>query len=161
MAAMDIHHPLALAFGIMGNIVSVLVYFAPAPTFYRIYVEKSTAGFDSFPYAVSLLSAVLWIYYALVKSHSFLLITINSLGCLFQTIYLTFYLVYAPRKARIETLSMVGMMNLGVSALVVGITYFPFRGETRVRVVGWICVAVSIGVFAAPLRIVVRLIKMK
>ena len=45
---------------------------------------------------------MLWIYYALVKKDaSLLLITINSFGCVIETIYLAIFLVYAPSKTRV------------------------------------------------------------
>jgi solute carrier family 50 (sugar transporter) len=72
------------------------------PTFYRIYKNKSTQGFQSVPYVVSLFSAMLWIYYALIKSDECLLITINSAGCFIETIYIVVYLVYAPKKAKVR-----------------------------------------------------------
>ena len=73
------------------------------PTFYRIYRSKSTQGFQSVPYVVALFSAMLWIYYALLKSDELLLITINSAGCVIETIYIVMYLAYAPKQAKVLT----------------------------------------------------------
>ncbi|KAL5074965.1 hypothetical protein RYX36_013949, partial [Vicia faba] len=71
------------------------------PTFYQIYKKKSTQGFQSVPYVVALLSAMLWIYYAIVKrEHSFLLLTINSFGLVVESVYLAIFLVYASNKVR-------------------------------------------------------------
>ena len=72
------------------------------PTFYRIYKNKSTEGFQSVPYVVSLFSAMLWIYYALLKSDEILLITINTAGCIIETLYIVIYLAYAPKKAKVR-----------------------------------------------------------
>ncbi|EPS72542.1 hypothetical protein M569_02215, partial [Genlisea aurea] len=153
------HHHIGLAFGILGNIISFFVYFSPMPTFWRIYKEKSTMEFDSLPYAVALFSAMLWMYYAFLKPHSFLLITINSFGCVIQTFYLTLYFIYASRPARRQCLKILGIMNVGALGLILGVSYICFEGHIRVQVVGWACVAVSVGVFAAPLRIVIHVVK--
>ena len=72
------------------------------PTFYRIYKNKSTEGFQSVPYVVALFSAMLWIYYALLKSDEILLITINTAGCVIETLYIVIYLAYAPKKAKVR-----------------------------------------------------------
>ncbi|KAI3717823.1 hypothetical protein L1987_69685 [Smallanthus sonchifolius] len=101
---------LTLAFGLLGNVVSFMVFLSPLPTFYKVYKKKSTEGYQSVPYVVGLFSAMLWIYYALLKSNAMLLITINSVGCFIQTFYIFFFLFYAPKKARIESLKLIGLM---------------------------------------------------
>ena len=85
------------------------------PTFYRIYKSKSTEGFQSVPYVVALFSAMLWIFYALVKSGEGLLITINAAGCVIETVYIVMYLVYAPRKAKVFTAKIILLLNIAAS----------------------------------------------
>ncbi|GKE88975.1 bidirectional sugar transporter N3-like protein, partial [Tanacetum coccineum] len=67
MELLDVRHPMVLVFGILGNIISAGVYFAPLPTFREIHKRKSTM-------------ALQWLFYALIKGgDTFLLISINSL----------------------------------------------------------------------------------
>ncbi|XWS63494.1 hypothetical protein CRYUN_Cryun06bG0103000 [Craigia yunnanensis] len=153
------HHSLAVAFGILGNIISVLVYLAPVPTFYRIYKKKSTESFQSLPYQVALFSSMLWLYYALIKKDAFLLITINSFGCIVETIYITMYIAYALKNSRMSAMKLFVAMNVGLFSLILILTQFLLKSSIRIQVLGWICVAISVSVFAAPLNIVARVIR--
>ncbi|GKU92836.1 hypothetical protein SLEP1_g6509 [Rubroshorea leprosula] len=163
MAAM-INEQLAFAFGILGNIISVLVFLSPGPTFYRIFKKKSTESFHSLPYQVALFSCMLWLYYALLNgmSSALLLITINSFGCVVETIYLTMFFSYASRQSKISSMRLFAFMNVGLFSLVLIVTQLAIRSApARISVLGWICVAISVSVFAAPLSVMVRVIKTK
>lgn len=159
MAFVHIQHPWTFTFGILGNIISFLVYLAPVTTFYRVYRKKSTEGFHSVPYVVALFSSMLWLYYALLKTNAMLLITINSFGCVVEIIYIIIYLIYAPTHARKLTMKLFGVMDVGMFSLIVIITQFAVTHPYQVQALGWICVAVSVTVFAAPLSIVAQVIK--
>ncbi|EOY22579.1 Medicago truncatula MTN3, putative [Theobroma cacao] len=153
------YHPWIIVSGILGNILSFMVYLAPLPTFLRVYRKKSTEGFQSIPYVVALVSAALWIYYATLKSNAFLLMTINSFGCFVETIYTVVFIIYAPKKARILTMKLLLLFNFGGLLLILLLTHFFSKGPSRIHIVGWFCVVSSAGVFAAPLsimRLVVR-----
>ncbi|KAG8379471.1 hypothetical protein BUALT_Bualt07G0091900 [Buddleja alternifolia] len=145
----------------VGNIVSFMVFLAPVPTFNKIYKKKSTEGFQSVPYVVGLFSAMLWIYYAFLKTDTTLLITINSVGCFTQTIYICFYLIYAPKIARMQTVKLLLMLNVVGLGLIVSLTYFLTNGSTRANIVGWICLVFSLCVFVAPLCVVRQVIRTK
>eukprot|EP00257_Ricinus_communis_P017239 XP_015575637.1 bidirectional sugar transporter N3 [Ricinus communis] len=150
-----------LAFGILGNIVSFLVYLAPLPTFWRIVKKKSTEGFQSIPYSVALFSAMLTLYYATLKENAILLITINSIGCLIEGIYLTIYMIYATQTSRVRNFKLLILFNLGTYLLIVMLASELTHGTLRVQVVGWICAVFSVCVFAAPLSIMRLVIKTK
>uniref|UniRef100_A0A368UMV9 Bidirectional sugar transporter SWEET n=1 Tax=Glycine max TaxID=3847 RepID=A0A368UMV9_SOYBN len=129
---MSSHSHLSFAFGVLGNIASFVCFLAPLPTFYRVCKKKSTEGFQSIPYVAALFSAMLWIFYAYVKTGEMLLITINAFGCVIETIYLAVFITYCPKKAR-----------------------------GRVKLLGWICVVFATSVFAAPLSIIRVVIRTK
>ncbi|CAH1423127.1 unnamed protein product [Lactuca virosa] len=152
---------LTLAFGLLGNIISFLVFLAPIPTFYKVYKKKSTQGFQSAPYVVGLFSAMLWIYYALLKTNVMLLITINSVGCFIETLYICFFLFYAPKKARMESLKLIGLLIVVGFGLILLLTQLLASGGTRTVIVGWICLVFSLCVFVAPMGVVRQVIKTK
>ncbi|XP_017612661.1 bidirectional sugar transporter SWEET15 [Gossypium arboreum] len=161
MAVMADHHSLAVVFGILGNIISVLVFLAPVPTFCRIYKKKSTESFQSLPYQVALFSCMLWLYYALIKKGAFLLITINSFGCVVETIYISMFWAYASKNSRMSAMKLFISMNLGLFSFILILTHFLLKSSIRIQVLGWICVAISVSVFAAPLNIMARVIRTK
>lgn len=160
---MTIHHEsLAFVFGLTGNVISFMVFLSPMPTFYQIYKKKTAEGFQSLPYVVALFSSMLWIYYALVKKESsLLLITINSFGCVIETIYLAVFLFYAPKNTRLSTIKLLLLLNVfGYGAMLLSTLYLT-AGSKRLSVIGWICLVFNISVFAAPLGILRRVIKTK
>ncbi|KAH7571765.1 hypothetical protein ACOSP7_014578 [Xanthoceras sorbifolium] len=151
-------HQLAFIFGLVGNIVSFMVILAPLPTFYNIYKNKSSEGYQSIPYIVTLSSSMLFLYYGFLKS-AFLLVSINSIGCAIEAAYLIFYLIYAPPKEKRFTVKLILLLNVGAIGLVMVIVHCLIKGPKQLTVVGWICVAYNIANFAAPLSIVRRVIK--
>ncbi|KAL9231581.1 hypothetical protein vseg_006792 [Gypsophila vaccaria] len=156
-----IHHPWVFAFGILGNVISFMVFLAPLPTFIRVYKKKSTEGFQSFPYVVAILSAMLWIYYALLKGNSLLLITVNVTGVIIETIYVAIFITYAPRQAKVSTFKWLMFMNIGGFSLLVLLCQYLTKGDARVQAFGWVCVVFSVSVFAAPLSIMRLVIRTK
>ncbi|XP_074314787.1 bidirectional sugar transporter NEC1-like [Silene latifolia] len=166
------HHELVFIFGILGNVVSFGVYLAPLPTFWRVFKKKSTEGFQSIPYSVALFSAMLLLYYAFIKEYDgTMIITINSIGVAIEGFYLTVYLIYAPKKAKVYTAKLLGLFNVGFLGLIVISTMWFVRGGDEHRwlskggmretVIGWICAVFSVCVFAAPLSVMRMVIRTK
>lgn len=161
MTGTGAHNPWALACGLLGNVVSFLVYLAPLPTFYRIQKKKSTEGFQSIPYSVALFSATLTLYYGLLKPNGFMLITINSIGCFIEGSYLIMFMIYASREARIYTTKWLILFNTVVFGSILFLTHLLAEGPKRITVVGWICAVFSVCVYAAPLSIIMRVVRTK
>ncbi|TVU47057.1 hypothetical protein EJB05_06635, partial [Eragrostis curvula] len=161
--------PLVFAVGLLvtfflvclaGNIVSFLVTLAPVPTFYRVYKKKSTESFHSVPYVVALLSAMLWLYYALLTK-DILLLSINAIACVVQSVYLTIFLVYAPKEAMAFTVKLLCSMNVALYGAMVAFLQFYVQGHRRVSIAGGIGAAFAFAVFVAPLTIIRQVIRTK
>lgn len=45
---------------------------------------------------------MLWLYYALLKTDAFLLITINAIGCVIEIIYIIIFIIYANQQAKVQ-----------------------------------------------------------
>jgi solute carrier family 50 protein (sugar transporter) len=124
------------------------------PTFYRVYKKKSTESFQSVPYVVALLSAMLWLYYALL-SIDVLLLSINTIACVVESVYLAIYLTYAPKPALAFTVKLLCTMNMGLFGAMVAFLQFYVDGQRRVSIAGGVGAAFALAVFVAPLTIIV------
>ncbi|KAK8686342.1 hypothetical protein V6N13_125367 [Hibiscus sabdariffa] len=158
---MALHLAWAFVFGVLGNVVSFLVSLAPLPTFYQIYKKKTSEGFQSIPYVISLFSAMLWIYYALLKKDAMLLITINTFCVFIQTFYLVAYFYYGPKKEKVEAVKLILLFNVFGFGAIFFSTFFLRNPLTRLQILGYICMAFSLCVFVAPLGILRKVIKTK
>ncbi|KAI5554688.1 hypothetical protein BDE02_19G032400 [Populus trichocarpa] len=152
---------LTFLFGLLGNIVAAGMFLAPVPTFYTIFKRKSSEGFQSIPYSVALMSASLLLYYGLLKTNAYLLISINSIGCAFEVTYLIIYLIYAPKQEKMHTMKLLLIFNMGSFGVVLLLTMLLMKGKPRLSVVGWICAVFSVAVCAAPLSIMRRVVRTK
>ena len=104
---------------------------------------------------MALFSCALWILYALVKTNSSPLLTINAFGCVVEFAYIVLYLVYAPRAARLRTLAFFLLLNVAAFSLIVAVTVLLVPQPHRVKVLGSICLGFSMAVFVAPLSVIV------
>ncbi|WVZ56872.1 hypothetical protein U9M48_007343 [Paspalum notatum var. saurae] len=137
--------------GVLGNIISILVFASPIATFRRIVKHKSTEDFRWLPYATTLLSTSLWTFYGLLKPGGLLVVTVNGAGAALEAAYVTLYLVYAPRETKVKMAKLVLAMNVGFLAAVVAVTLAALHGGARLFAVGLLCAALTIGMYAAPL----------
>lgn len=128
------------------------------PTFRQIYQKKSTRGYKSLPYVVALFSAMLWMYYAFIAKDT-TLISINSVGCVTETLYIIIYLIYGTKEARKSAAKQIVYLNVSFFGFILLFTFFQFHGALRLKIVGWICVAIATCVFAAPLSVVVQVLR--
>ncbi|XP_041993626.1 bidirectional sugar transporter NEC1-like [Salvia splendens] len=150
---------LAVIFGLLGNIISFLVFLAPLPTFYRICRKKSSEGFHSMPYSISFFSASLLLYYAYLKTNAYMIVSINGIGCMIEAIYIFLYILYAPKKVKLFTIRWIILFNGGGLGMIMLVSLLLLHGTKRVTLVGWVCAIINIAVFAAPLSVMRQVIR--
>ncbi|KAG5244775.1 bidirectional sugar transporter [Salix suchowensis] len=142
--------------GVLGNIISGLVYLSPLKTFWRIVKKRSTENFSSIPYILTLMNAILWIYYGITKPDSFLIATINGFGAATQIVYILIFLVFISPRMRARTALLVGLLDVGLAAAAILFTHFMLQGDVRIDVVGFICDCSGMLAYASPLAAMVR-----
>ncbi|XP_052146505.1 bidirectional sugar transporter SWEET16 [Oryza glaberrima] len=145
--------------GIVGNVISILVFASPIATFRRIVRSKSTEEFRWLPYVTTLLSTSLWTFYGLLKPRGLLIVTVNGAGAALEAIYVTLYLAYAPKETKAKMVKVVLAVNVGALAAVVAVALVALHGGVRLFVVGVLCAALTIGMYAAPMAAMRTVVK--
>ncbi|CAN0896086.1 Bidirectional sugar transporter SWEET15 [Linum grandiflorum] len=150
----------AVVFGILGNVISFMVFLAPVPTFWQIYKKKTSEGYKSMPYLMALFSSMMWLYYSLLKKQdAFLLMTINSFGCVVETVYIALFIAYAPKSTRVRSILLFVGLDVVLFSGILVVVQLLVKAHMRVDVLGWICVAFAVSVFAAPLTVMATVIR--
>lgn len=101
--------------GVIGNVISVLVFISPIKTFWRIVRSGSTEEFEPAPYVFTLLNALLWLYYGATKPDGLLVATVNGFGAAMEAIYVVLFIVYAANHAtRVKTAKLAGWTSVAL-----------------------------------------------
>ncbi|OMO98104.1 SWEET sugar transporter [Corchorus capsularis] len=137
--------------GVVGNIISVLLFLSPAGTFWRIVKNRSTEEFESLPYICTLLNSALWTYYGVIKPGSILVATVNGFGVMVEMIYVTLFLIFAPPTIRAKTGMIFGLLDVGFLGAAVLVTQLVVQGEMRINVLGFLCAGLNIVMYGSPL----------
>ncbi|KAB2595257.1 bidirectional sugar transporter SWEET17-like [Pyrus ussuriensis x Pyrus communis] len=138
-------------FGVLGNIMSGLVYISPANVFVRIVKRRSTEEFESIPYVSKLLNAYFWSYYGLVEPNSVLVASVNIFGAGVEIVFLTIFLLFATPRMKARTAMLVAALDVAFPAAAILLTQFLLHGNKRIDVAGLFCVVFSMIAYASPL----------
>ncbi|KAK1430656.1 hypothetical protein QVD17_13552 [Tagetes erecta] len=143
------------AVGIIGNVIALILFLSPVPTFIQIVKKGAVEQFSPVPYLATFVNCGIWVLYGLplVHPHSLLVITINGAGLFIETVYLLLFIIYSDRKQRIKVILIIlaEIVFLAVlSLLVLTVTH-----STKIRsdVVGSIAIVGNILMYAAPLSV--------
>ncbi|KAL4273631.1 hypothetical protein GQ457_13G024480 [Hibiscus cannabinus] len=147
--------------GIIGNVISVLVFLSPIGTFRRIVKHKSTEDFQSLPYVCTLLNSSLWTYYGMSKPGGLLVATVNGFGIFVEAVYVALFLVYAPRNTRVKTGILVGILDVGFVAAAIAVTQLALEGETRIGAIGLMGSGLNIIMYGSPLAAMKTVVRTK
>ncbi|XP_031484653.1 bidirectional sugar transporter SWEET5-like [Nymphaea colorata] len=141
--------------GVLGNAISFGLFLSPTPTFYKIIKKGAVEDYSAMPYLATMLNCMLWCTYGLpmVHPHSLLVITINGIGLVVETIYLTLYLIYATTQQRVKVI----LIFLGECVFLAIVLYITLgvlhTYEKRSTLVGTLCIIFGTCMYAAPLSV--------
>lgn len=149
--------------GIIGNIIALILFLSPVPTFIRIWKKGSVEQYSPVPYLATLFNCGMWVLYGLPWFHprSTLVLTINGTGLIIELVYLMLFLIFSDKKKRFKVflimlaeLAFVGVVALLVLTLVHSI-------KLRTTIVGSICMVGCFLMYASPLAVMKLVITTK
>ncbi|XP_073049439.1 bidirectional sugar transporter SWEET17-like isoform X1 [Primulina eburnea] len=152
---------LLLIVGVIGNIISVLMFLSPVKTFWRIVKNRSTEEFESLAYICTLLNSSLWTYYGIIKPGSYLVATVNGFGVVVETVYVFLFLLCAPPFQKGKTAILFGILNVGFLAAVLCVTYLLLNGDMRINATGYMASGLNIVMYGSPLAGMKRVVMTK
>ncbi|KAK4487301.1 hypothetical protein RD792_006092 [Penstemon davidsonii] len=150
------------AAGVAGNLLAFVLFVSPIPTFKRIIISKSTEQFSGLPYIYALLNCLICLWYGMpiVSSGIIFVATVNSVGAIFQFVYIIIFIVYADKGKKMKMLGLL-LAVFSVFAIIVFVSIRVFEPPNRQLFVGYLSVFSLISMFASPLFIINLVIRTK
>ncbi|KAL1223683.1 Bidirectional sugar transporter SWEET16 [Cardamine amara subsp. amara] len=138
--------------GVIGNVISLLVFLSPVETFWGIVRRRSTEEYECLPYICTLMSSSLWTYYGIMTPGEYLVSTVNGFGALAESIYVLIFLFFVPKSRFSKTVVMVLALNVIFPAIAIVGTRTAFGdAKTRSNSMGFICATLNISMYGSPL----------
>ncbi|XWS10184.1 hypothetical protein CRYUN_Cryun39dG0053700 [Craigia yunnanensis] len=150
------------AAGIAGNIFAFGLFVSPIPTFRRIIRNRSTEHFSGLPYIYALLNCLICTWYGtpLISYDNVPVMTVNSIGAVFQIAYIILFIVYADKEKKMKMLGLL-LAVFGLLASIIAGSLQIVDREARWILVGLLSCASLISMFASPLFIINLVIRTK
>ncbi|XP_061357454.1 bidirectional sugar transporter SWEET16-like [Gastrolobium bilobum] len=152
---------LTFAVGIIGNVLSLLVFASPIKTFCQVVKKKSTGNYKGAPYITTFLCTSLWTFYGILKPDGLLIVTVNGAGSIFHCVYILLYLIYSPQDLKLKTAQLVAVLDVGFLGTVISVTLFALHSRVQLTFLGMLCSGLTIIMYASPLLAMKTVIKTK
>ncbi|KAK4423145.1 Bidirectional sugar transporter SWEET4 [Sesamum alatum] len=141
--------------GIIGNVIALILFLSPVPTFCRIWKKRSVEQYSPLPYLATFINCGLWVLYGLplVHPHSTLVVTINGTGFVIEILYLSLFLIFSDSKKRLRLVVIVVVECIFVAALALLVLTLVHTTKLRSAIIGSICMIGNIMMYASPLAV--------
>ncbi|CAA0808726.1 Bidirectional sugar transporter SWEET2 [Striga hermonthica] len=138
-----------------GNIFAFGLFLSPVPTFRRIMRNESTEQFSGLPYIYTLLNCLITAWYGLpmISRDNILVTTVNSIGALFQIMYIAIFIKYAEKTKKLRMAGLVLSVLVVFAVIAIG-SLLIVDFEIRHLTIGFLSCASLISMFASPLFII-------
>ncbi|KAI4358063.1 hypothetical protein L6164_001969 [Bauhinia variegata] len=124
------------AAGVAGNVFAVALFVSPIPTFKQIVRNQSTQQFSGLPYIYALFNCLICLWYGspFVSPGVTFVATVNSIGVLFQLVYIATFIMHANNAKRLKMLgSLIAVLSLFIVLVYASMRLFD--GHSRQNLV--------------------------
>ncbi|KAK6911605.1 Protein of unknown function DUF538 [Dillenia turbinata] len=97
----------------------------------------------------------------MLKPGGSLIVTVNGAGAVLQFIYVTLFLVYAPKDIKVKMLKLVLLLDVIFLGVVIVLTLLVIPKDLRLTIVGVLCAVLTLGMYASPLAVMTTVIRTK
>ncbi|KAI8546171.1 hypothetical protein RHMOL_Rhmol07G0097000 [Rhododendron molle] len=143
------------AVGILGNIISIILFLSPLPTFIQICKKGSVEQFSAAPYLATLINCSLWVLYGLPMVHPnrTLVLTINGAGVVIELVYLLLFFRYSDRRKKLRVVGIMLVECVILAALAILVMTLAHTTKVRSTTVGSIALVGNVLMYASPLSV--------
>ncbi|XP_058203651.1 bidirectional sugar transporter SWEET4-like [Rhododendron vialii] len=151
------------AVGVLGNVISFVLFMSPLPTFFQICKKGSVEQYSPAPYLGTFINCGLWAVYGLpaVHPHSLLVTSINGAGMAIELVYLLLFIRYCDRKKRLQVMLVMVVELVVVGAVAFLVLTLAHTTKLRSTIVGSIAMLGNVIMYAAPLSVMRLVISTK
>ncbi|KAB2632948.1 bidirectional sugar transporter SWEET4-like [Pyrus ussuriensis x Pyrus communis] len=150
--------------GIIGNVISFILFLSPVQTFVRIWKKGSVEQYSPVPYLATLFNCMAWALYGLpvVHPNSLLVVTINGSAIFIELSYVILFLIFSSDKKQRLKVLLVLLLELGFMALLAFLVIkLAHTHNKRSLIVGLVCILGNIMMYASPLSVMKLVITTK
>nr|XP_028959564.1 bidirectional sugar transporter SWEET4-like isoform X2 [Malus domestica] len=144
--------------GIIGNVISLILFLSPVQTFVRIWKKGSVEQYSPVPYLATLFNCMAWALYGLpvVHPNSLLVVTINGSAIFIELSYIILFLIYSSdKKQRLKVLLVLLLELVFMALLAFLVIKLAHTHKKRSLIVGLVCILGNIMMYASPLSVMI------
>jgi solute carrier family 50 protein (sugar transporter) len=149
---------------ILTTITSVLLCVSPWPDYRRIIREKNTGPLSMLPVLMLFINCYMWCMYAYLVDNFFPLFACCAFGCSTCLVFMSIFYRWSTEKPKLNKLIAVAVVFVACWTAYVIVATAGVTGQTDdgiSKILGYMCVAVNIGVYASPLDVMKTVVKTK
>jgi len=149
---------------VLTVVTAVLLCVSPWPDYRRIIREKSTGPLSILPVLMLFVNGYMWCMYAYLVGNFFPLFAICVFGCVTCLFFIGIYYRWSTERKKLQTMFVIAFVFLAAWTAYVIVATAGVTGQTDdgiSKILGYMCVAVNIGVYASPLDVMKTVVKTK